>query len=244
MATVAASTAASSERRFFSSMALVMLACVVAGFAPSYYLLGVVEPTVPLLPMTPLVHVHGALFSAWILLFVAQTQLVAWRRTDLHRSLGVVAFAMLPLMVVIGTLAGLYGALRAAGPPFVPPMQFLAIPLTGVVAFAVPIGAALAFRRQPQTHKRLMYVAMTSMMSPAIGRMFTEPPLAGPIAIFGIPNLFLVALAAFDIWTLGRLHKATIWGGLFLISVEAFCLAVMGTEAWIAFARWATALVA
>jgi hypothetical protein len=244
MATLAPARRLTRERWFFSGTALVMAGLVLAGFAPSYFLRGIVAPTAPVLPMTPLVHVHGVLFTAWILLFVLQTQLVARGRTDLHRALGPVAFAMLPAMIVIAVLSGLYGALRAAGPPFIPPMTFLAVPLFGVLAFAVPIGAALAYRRQPQVHKRLMFIAMTSMMSPATGRLFTEPPLAGPIAIFGIPNLFLVALAAFDIWTIGRLHQATVWGGLFLVATEAVTLAVMGTAPWLAFARWVTGLVA
>jgi hypothetical protein len=35
-------------------------------------------------PLTTLVQLHGAVFTAWLLVFVAQTRLVAARRVDLH----------------------------------------------------------------------------------------------------------------------------------------------------------------
>ena len=40
-------------------------------------------------PITPLVHAHGALFSAWVLLFIMQTALVAQHRVAVHRRLGI-----------------------------------------------------------------------------------------------------------------------------------------------------------
>src|SRR5579864_6556618 len=54
---------------FFSGMALLMLATVFVGFAPTYYLAGVFRAPLP----SPIIHVHGALFSCWILLLVTQT---------------------------------------------------------------------------------------------------------------------------------------------------------------------------
>ena len=75
------------DRWFFTGMATVVVAIVVAGFTPTYYL----KPlfATPALPLS--IHIHGALFTAWVLLFVGQTSLVAANRTDLHRRLGVVA---------------------------------------------------------------------------------------------------------------------------------------------------------
>lgn len=231
------------ERWFYSGMAAAMVATVFIGFAPSYYLRGVVEPYAPVLPMTPLSHLHGILFSAWTVLFVAQTWLVAGGRTDIHRKLGLTAFALLPAMIVVAVLASLHGAVRHAGPPMIPPLNFLAVPLFDIPVFAILIGAALWKRREPQTHKRLMLLTMVGMMGPAIGRLPIVTTLPPPVVIFGLPDLFLLALIGWDLATRGRLHKATVWGGTLLVGSQALRTAVMMTPAWVAFAGWATSFV-
>jgi hypothetical protein len=233
------------ERLFYSGMALAMVATILIGFAPSYYLRGTLDTwtPAPLLPMTPLSHLHGLLFSGWTLLFVAQTLLVGAGRPDIHRKLGLVGFALLPAMIVVGVLASLYGAIRHAGPPFIPPLQFLAVPLFDVPVFAGLIGWALWKRRDAQTHKRLMLIAMVGMMGPAIGRLPMPGFLPPPVVIFGLPDLYLLALVGWDLATRGRLHKATLWGGAFLIGSQVLRVAVMTTPAWLAFAAWAVGLV-
>src|SRR5688500_11459289 len=71
-------------------MAVALALTALVGFGPSYFLRPVFRPTTTL---TPLMHVHGLLFGAWTLLLVVQTTLVAARRTDLHRRLGVTSRA-------------------------------------------------------------------------------------------------------------------------------------------------------
>jgi hypothetical protein len=67
-------------------MALLILVFVFTGFARTYYLAGVFRATLP----SPLVHLHGALFSFWILLLITQIVLVSADRVDWHMRLGVV----------------------------------------------------------------------------------------------------------------------------------------------------------
>ena len=144
MATIAARRPdLSAERRFYFFMGLAIVLTIFAGFAPSFYLRGVVAVEVPLLSMTPIVHLHGLVFSAWVLLFMAQVSLVSAGRPDLHRKLGLLGFVMLAAMIVVGTLAALHGVARASGPPFVPPLSWLAVPLLDVPVFGGMIGAAL-----------------------------------------------------------------------------------------------------
>ncbi|RJF85615.1 hypothetical protein [Sphingomonas cavernae] len=244
MATVAGRRRLSGERIFFTSMALAILAMVVIGFAPTYYLRGIIDAGRPLPAMTPLVHLHGLVFSSWILLFVTQTSLVAAGRTDLHRRLGAVGMALAVVMILLGTAVALYGVHRPTNPPGTTPLSWLAIPLIDVPVYGGLIVMALLNRRTPQTHKRLMLIAMIGMLSPAIGRMPWPPPIAGPIAIFGLPDLFLIPLIVWDLKTLGKLHPATIWGGLFLIASQVFRIAIWETDGWLAFASWASAIVA
>jgi hypothetical protein len=231
------------ERRFFAGMAVAMAASIMIGFLPSYYLRGVIEAPVPLISMTPLVHIHGALFTAWMLLFVAQVLLVSANRRDIHMRLGVAAFAMLPVMIAVGTLAALHQVARASGPPITDPLNWLSIPLLSVPLYAGLIGTALAKRRDPASHKRFMMIAMIEMTTPGLGRIPWPPSIPGPIALFGFSDLFLVALAAWDIGRTGRLHRATAIGGGALLGSQLLRLAVWGSPAWLAFARWAVSLV-
>src|ERR1700738_4816257 len=68
------------------------------GFAPTYWL--------QLAPGTfvgpPLLHIHGAVFSAWTLLLVSQTWLAANGRLEHHRAWGLAGIALASAMVVLG----------------------------------------------------------------------------------------------------------------------------------------------
>ena len=106
------------ERRFYSGYALALLATVLVGFAQTYYLRPLLPaPARALRPLSPLLHVHGLLFTGWMLLLVAQTRLVAARRVDLHRRVGVAGGLLAVAMVVFGVLAALNAVLRGTARP-------------------------------------------------------------------------------------------------------------------------------
>ena len=80
------------DRIFYGAMAIALAITVFAGFAPTYY--GHLVRSRPMLtfsgnPFTGLIHVHGLLFTAWVILFVAQTALVSAHRVAIHRRVGV-----------------------------------------------------------------------------------------------------------------------------------------------------------
>src|SRR4029453_8316346 len=110
------------ESFFYRGMAWVSLLVVLIGFAPSYFLRGHLEPAHPLNPLSPLVHVHGVVFSLWVLLFLAQTELIATCQVRWHRRLGLVGAFLAIAMFVIGVLTALQGVERASGPPTVAPL--------------------------------------------------------------------------------------------------------------------------
>lgn len=233
---------ATSERRFFTGMALAIIATVFIGFAPSYYL----RPMFPGWPSPPesLFYVHGAIFTGWVVLLLLQAMLVSRGRTDLHRKIGAWGVVLAAGIVVMGTLAALVAARRPGG--FVgipvPPLQFLAIPLFSMFMFAAFVVAAVLLRRDPQSHKRLMVLATVQLVTAAIARWPVVSEL-GPPAFFGATDLFIVALAIWDFRSRGRLHPATLWGGLLTIASQPAQLVVSGTAAWLTFAKWATGLL-
>lgn len=235
-------TGLKAERRFYVGMGLATLAVVLIGFTPSFYLRGIVPPYLPFLPMTPLVVVHGALFSAWILFFLSQVSLVSAGRLDLHRRLGVVGALLAGAMIFVGIITSLYAAIRASGPPIVPPLSWLAVPLFDIALFAGMVGAALYNRAKPQTHKRLMLLTTTGLISAAVGRL----PLYSipfPIPILVAQGLLITPLIVWDLRTRGRIHPATSAGGVAIFGSWLLRVAVWKTAPWLAFAAWATSWV-
>ena len=230
------------ERRFFTGMAVAILATVIVGFSRSFFL----RPLFPEWSSPPetIFYVHGSVFTAWIVLFVVQASLVAGGHTGLHRKIGPFSAVLAVAMVVLGTLGALVAAGRATG--FVgipiPPLQFLAIPIFDMILFPTFVWLAIAQRRNPQSHKRSMLLATITLITAAIARWPGVAPL-GPLGFFGITDLFVIALAIWDFRTRGRLHPVTLWGGLLIIVSQPLRLAVSSTESWLVFARWATGLL-
>lgn len=221
-----------------------MLLTVSAGFARSFFL----RPWFPDHPSPPetAFYWHGAVFTAWYLLLFVQPLLIATGRVDRHRRLGRAGAVVAAAMVVIGV----YVALLAAGRPGgfigvpVPPLAFLAIPFLDMMVFGILVACAIAKRNVPQTHKRLMLIASMGPLTAAVARLPFDFILAsGPPAFFGLTDLFLLALVAWDLATRRRLHAATLWGGLLLVLSQPLRLLISGTDGWLGFAGWAVALV-
>lgn len=244
MATLAPRARATrTERLFYLGMTLAIIATVFAGFAPSFYLRGEIAPRVPMLPLTPLIVTHGLLFTSWVLLFATQVSLVSARRIDLHRRLGAIGVMLFAAMLVVGTLVALDGVARQSGKPGIPPLSWLAIPLIDILMFAGMVGVALYKRRSPQTHKRLMLIAMIGLLAPSFGRMPWPPEAILPVVLIGSLLVYLAPLAIWDMATRRRLHPATIGGGAALIGSWILRFAIWRTAAWLAFAGWAASLV-
>ncbi|HET6177634.1 MAG TPA: hypothetical protein VFE61_11920 [Candidatus Sulfotelmatobacter sp.] len=217
---------------FFSTMAALLLVTVFVGFAPTYYFAGIFRAPLP----SRIVHLHGAAFSCWILLLVTQTSLVSAGRVDLHRRLGIAVFFLACLMVILGVLAATDSLVRHAGPAGRDPQFFYIVPLTDMLVFATLIFFAYRNRSNPAAHKRLIMVATIALMIAAIARW---PYVHRNTMLAALSSyLFLLLLAAYDLWSLRKLHRATLWAGAFLIFVQQIRIPIGRTAAWHAFAAW------
>jgi hypothetical protein len=228
------------ERIFYTGMAVAFALTVFAGFARTYFLrsyFGTPE-------LNGLLHFHGIVFTGWLVLLVEQTSLVAANRTRMHRKLGVGGGVLAGLMVAVGVYTSLVRANVAGSPvPGVPPLTFLTIPLGDMVLFSGLVGAGFYYRRRPDSHKRLMMLATIAILPAALARLpFDFIQQVGPLAFFGLSYVFIAALAIYDWRYRGRIHPATLWGGLCLIISHPLRLMIGGTEAWLAFAAWLTSL--
>ena len=226
------------DRMFYSGMAIGMAVTVFAGFAPTYYLRAYTgTPTFSgLTSIPPLLHVHGVLFSAWVLLFVAQTMLVARRQVATHRALGVGGIALAIAMVAVGWQTAVAAAARGSAPPGIEPLAFLVVPIFDILLFAGFVSAAIVQRRNKESHKRLMILAYASIITAAVARLPGIMPL-GPFGFFGLAFLFVVAGMVYDFLSRGRVHPVYVWGGLLLAASFPGRLMLSGTSAWRALAE-------
>jgi hypothetical protein len=149
-------------------MAVAFVITVFAGFSRTYYL----RPYFNTSGLPLLLHFHGLIFSSWLALLVTQTSLVAAKRTDIHRRLGIAGALIAVMMVAVGSFTAIFRAKIVEVPPGVAsPLIFLTIPLGDMLVFAILVGAGFYLRRRVDAHKRLMLLATISILPAAIARL-------------------------------------------------------------------------
>lgn len=232
------------ERRFFTGMAVAMALFVFIGFAPTYYLYPVigVEPLRGAEPLTPMVHIHAATATAWMLFLILQTGLIMGGQPKLHIRNGMIGVALAISIIVLGVAVAIYSARTGRTPPGWTPTGFMAIPLASVTVFGGFLAAALLWRWRPDFHKRLMLMGTMALLVPA-GARFSRHFLtglipAGPIGGMILSDVFLAALAVYDVRTRGRLHPATLWGGAILLVSQPLRVMLSETPGFNRFAAW------
>ena len=229
-----------SDRRLYAAIAVMFPVIVLIGFAPTYYLKGVFNG--PPLPSS-LVHVHGALMTTWIALFITQVYLVESKQVKLHMRLGIFGVALAPVIAIVGSMTGIAGAARGATVPGIPPLSFLMVPLGDMVMFAILFAGAIYYRKKARNHKRLMLLTVLNFLPPALGRFPFE--LAGtPPFFFGVPDILAIIFVVYDARKNGRVNKVFLAGTLLLIVSHVIRLTQSGTETWISIATWLTAWAA
>jgi hypothetical protein len=229
------------ERRLFVGSAILFAGVVLAGFARTYYLKGLFHA--PALP-SALVHLHGALMTTWVALFVTQVFLVSTRRVRTHQRLGVLGAVLAVAVVLVGIRTAIGQGARGAAPPGVPPLVFMVVPMMDMAVFVVLFAAALYYRRRPEIHKRLMVLTALNFLPPAVARIplgFIQS--AGLPAIFGIADCFVLLAVGYDTWRHRRLNPAFALGALLILVSLPLRLAIGGSAWWIHFATWLVGLV-
>jgi hypothetical protein len=221
------------DRWFFPLIALTAVTSVAAGFAPTYYLSHWFHAP----PLTTTVHVHAAAFTAWLALLLSQTLLVRARQHRWHRAMGKAAVVVVAVMVVTGYLV-IFGKPR----PTAFMRAFIFTPMLSLVLFPVMFAAAIHFRRDPATHKRLMLLATIMIARAGFTRLMHMVGLdTSHYRTDAATYLFLLLpLLVFDVARLGRLHPATAWGSLLLLVRHPLHEAIAYSDWWQRLAAWLT----
>lgn len=235
---------AAQRKRHFERKAVLfvfglLVLATLAGFGPTYYF----KLRSALSEYRAITSIHAAAMVAWIAVFALQIYFVRSKQIGLHMKLGLAAIGLALFIIIVGYLTAVAAAKfgTAASPPDILPNSFLIVPLGDIILFAVFFAAALFYRKKPAIHKRMMLLTAFNFMPAAVARI----PIAslqslGPVWFFGFPDLVLLLVVGIDTWRNRRLEPAFALGALLLIASHPFRLAVMGSEPWLAAARWMT----
>ena len=213
--------------RFFFIMGLVLIAIVLAGFVP----FGLMRPG-GVTSVPALLHVHGAVFLFWFVLFTTQARLIGAGNLGLHKRLGQLSVLLAIVMIVLAYLVmrHAYGRddFSIAGLPGATSIIF---PFTDIVNFAIAYSLALANRQSPAIHKRWMLIAGILMIDPAVARiaMTMDGP---PPMILAIELALFVAIIVYDVRTRRRPSWATMCGLGLYVAAMASKFTVAHTPAW------------
>jgi hypothetical protein len=103
--------------------------------------------------------------------------------------------------------------------------------------FSALVATAIYHRRRGETHRRLMLLAMITLLPPAISRWpyVVRHATAGVMVVV---LAFIVAAPLADLLSRRRPHPISLWGGLLLVASMPLRFAVAQTAAWHELARW------
>ena len=193
------------SRYFYLCMSLALAGLVVLGFSRTVNAnLFHANPPRPLL-----LWIHGAAFSTWMVFFVAQSLLVRVRKVSIHRLLGWFGAGLATVMVVLGfTIAVVMTRFDAFVLQQKGVDSFLSIPFCDMIVFGSCMALAIYWRKKPEYHRRLVFIATCGLMDAAIGRfnfMFDHNlfyPALDVLIVLGLMRDWVVA---------GRVHKVYLY---------------------------------
>lgn len=248
MATIAVPSRRAAVGKFYVTMAAIFVAIAFGGFFGTYWL-QVARGT---FNGSPLLHLHGLLFSLWTLFFFSQATLMANRKVRQHRAWGLLGISLATAMLFIGLAVAIEGMrLRVESGLGDAGRAFAIVPISGITLFAILVTAAIANIRRPEWHKRFMLVATAGILQAAIARFFFLAATGGGPGMrpgLGPPNtierttmpavlvaLLVIAAMVHDWRKYGRVHPAYWWGFGALIAVYVLRPIVGYSDAWFSF---------
>jgi hypothetical protein len=226
------------KRYIYVLLGIVALVIVHLGFASTY-----VNPVLSgTFTGRKILHVHGAIFMAWVVLCIVQPFLIQRKQTELHRKFGVFG-AVLGGVVI---LMGLYIAISSAHAHMSEQAAkaFLLFPLTDMLLFSLFLFLAIRNVKNSEAHKRYIILTTLSILGAATGRILSHLTWwTGNIVIDTILSLLVMEITlylaiAYDVIVNKKIHPVYIWGGLLVLFIHAFRDWAGNTETWLSISSW------
>ena len=214
------------ENRTFLFAHALLLVIVLTGFARTFYL----QPWFALNPLDAPLVVHGAVLTCWFALVFAQALLAARGRRARHRQFAWLAAVIVPAVIACSAWINtrVAGRIQSAADP---ENMFVWGNYMSLVAFAGLVAAAVALRRRPEAHRRLLLLASIAIIGPAFARLAFWPMIglgiagAPPFAIGGMV-LSLATVIAYDLRSRGRVLGATKAGAAAIVATLVFAVVI------------------
>ncbi|WP_265571400.1 hypothetical protein [Sphingomicrobium nitratireducens] len=213
------------DRWIFVAMALWFIAIVLVGFIPDSQM-KIALIAAGQRPAFPLVaHLHALCMGSFLVLLLAQSTLMATGRGAYHRQLGVAAFVLVPVLVLVGFLlvrtnyALLLGMAADAPPDGKAEVAGMLNVWENIMLLQIRIGLLFAIymtialrarKRDSGLHKRMMFLAIAPALPAAFDRM-TWLPNTMPTSPLGPDLWVLFAIAPMFLWDVvrnARVHRA------------------------------------
>ena len=193
------------KRYFYFSMSLLLAAIVDAGFRRT------INDNLfhPAVPRPFILWIHGSVFAGWMIFFICQSTLVRIHKVSWHRSLGWFGAGLAAVMVPLGTATAIIMArFDAVQLHLSDADSFLSVPFYAMIAFGVSIALAIYWRRKPELHRRLIFVATCGLMDAPFARF---DYLFDHNLSFACVDLLVVLGVVRDLLVDGRVHKVYLY---------------------------------
>ena len=222
------------DRNYFLFLVGLIWLGILMGFVPE-----VIEHVRGAKPPFPvIVHVHGVLFVAFLVLLTLQILLIRVGRADLHRTLGILIAMLAGGMIVIGPITAVVIDYLHFGTKDSDP-SFLAIQWGDIVIFATLVTAGLLLREAAPAHKRLILLATIFISDAGFARWlgddfkFAGNGFWGQYLQLYVYDFALAAmLGAYDYITRRKLHPAFVAGTGFGLAMQIIVIWLYVSPWW------------
>ena len=153
---------------------LFLIVLVFAGFYVSYF-------SVFFQPKSPVIHIHFALMSLWIVMLIIQPFFIKYKKLAWHRLVGRISYILVPLVLLVAFLMIRYSyynfmnsldknlgrveILKRAA-------SVQAIALFYLIWFAIFYVLAIINRKRSLIHARYMLATSLTLLGPTVDRIF------------------------------------------------------------------------
>ena len=189
------------NKYFYFSMSLLVATIVVWGFNHT------INDNLfhPAIPRPFLLWIHGAAFTGWVAFYILQSALVRTRNVRIHRSLGWFGVGLAATMVVLGfIIAVIMGRFDKHILHQTDADTFLSVPFGDMLVFSLCVALAIAWRRKPELHRRLLFIATCALLDAPFGRI--QYIFDHSLFYIFVDSVMLLGVAR-DLFVDRRIHK-------------------------------------